>query len=103
MKTEPIIFKCKANGKKYQKEVNRQKFYGLINALKNGVSNNDNQISTILVGIIPEVDFIMINYDRNDDLQDPIISYQTGEDDEQVIEIKRCHKIIWSILNYYAQ
>jgi hypothetical protein len=103
MKKNPIIIKCKTNGEEYQKEIDREKFFNLINALKNGVSNNDNQISTILVGIIPEVDFIMINYDRNDDLQDPIISYKIGEDVEHVIEIKRHHKIIWDILNYYAQ
>jgi hypothetical protein len=102
MKKNPIIIKCKENGMEYQKEIDREKFFNLISALKNGVSNNDNQISTILVGIIPEVDIIMINRDRNDDLQDPIICCQTGKK-EEVVEIKRHHKIIWEILNYYAK
>lgn len=97
MRKDNITVKWKDEGKMYQKQIDRIVFSDLMIVLKEQFSDN-NEISTKLVKLIPKIDSITINKDRNRDLDIPIISYKIGEK-EDVISINRCHKIIWEIFN----
>ena len=100
MKKEPIILEWIEKGEKNKKEINRQEFYDLMEGIKNAFSD-DNQISSILVELIPELISISINKDRNEQKDVPSI-HCVGETQEREIDIIRYHKIIWAILNRYC-
>ena len=63
--------------------------------------SDDNEISSILVELIPNLDLILINKDRNNQKDIPSI-HCVGEKGEKEIDIRRYHKIIWAILNRYC-
>lgn len=100
MKTEPIILKWTEKGKEHIKEIDRKEFLNLMEGIKKAFSD-DNQISTILVELIPELISISINKDRNEQKDVPSI-FCVCERSEKVIDIIRYHKIIWAILNRYC-
>lgn len=100
MKKEPIILEWIENGEKKKKEINRKEFFDLMESIKNAFIE-DNQISSILVDLIPELIMISINRDRNEQKDVPSI-YCLCETGGKVIDIIRYHKIIWSILNRYC-
>lgn len=103
MKKEPIliIFLTKG-GNKYCKDIDRQKFYDLMNSVKLAFEY-DNRISKFFCEIIPEVNWIEIHKERNDQLDVPFIEYNIDGVSHHILEIKRHHKVIWSILDQYAK
>ncbi len=102
MKNTAIIYAWRKDGKDYQKEVNRVDFYSMFDGLAKGFEKiGDNEISKKLTEIIPQVDKIFINNDINETQDVPCIAYCT-DGEEQLIKIKRRHKIVWSILNKYC-
>jgi len=100
MKEEPIILEWIEDGEKNRKEINRQEFLYLMEGIKNAFFD-DNQISSMLVELIPNLITISINKDRNEQKDVPSI-YCVCEKEERQIDIIRYHKIIWSILNHYC-
>ena len=103
MKKEPIIFEWydKGENKKKIKEVDRKEFFDIMYSIKKGFPN-DNQVSTVLCDIIPDVSTIFIDKDRNQQIDVPFIYYDLNGN-QKVLEIIRYHKIIWSILNKYTE
>lgn len=101
MRNEPIILNWKEAGKEHKKTIDRHQMSELMIAIKNGF-DDDNEISSIMVEIIPELVSIRIDKDRNEQLEVPIIVCYLQDNEEKVINIKRHHKIIWSILNKYC-
>lgn len=101
MKKEPIILEWTQKGKSNKKEINRQELLNLMESIKKAFSD-DNQLSSILVELIPNLVLISINKDRNEQKDVPSI-HCVCEKGEKEIDIKRYHKIIWSILNHYCE
>lgn len=98
---EPIIAKSIKKGKLYKTEVDREKFLKIMESIRDGFQE-DNEISTIFCKIIPEISEILINEDRNKNLDVPFVTYEIGGE-KKVLKIIRHHKIIWAILNVYCE
>ena len=76
----------------------RQKIYDIMFGIKSGF-DNDNRISTIFCeDIIPNTTEIVINKDRNKDMDYPFVQYKI-DGEVQILKISRYHKIIWTILD----
>ena len=100
--TGQITLEWRENQKNYKKEIDRMKFYGVMNGIRNGFTD-DNEVSTYFCKIIiPYADSIFIDKDRNAQLEVPFIQYTVGTV-IKTIDIIRYHKIIWAILNRYCQ
>lgn len=98
---DSILLEWVEKNQTHQKQINRQDFYDIMNSIRKGFYD-DNEISTIFVGIIPDLVFLSINKDRNSQKEDPFVYCKTTKE-EKTITIKRYHKIIWSILDRYTQ
>lgn len=85
----------------YNGEINREEFLSHMQHLKETFSPQDNQISTKLVELIPNMVSIRINNDVNETQNIPYIWYVTTET-EGILKIRRCHHIVWAFLNYYC-
>ena len=101
MKKEEITFIWKENGKEHIKEIERKEFYELMKSIKKSFSD-DNEISSKLVEIIPNLISITIDKDRNSQKDTPFITCECSSG-SKIIEIKRYHKIIWAILDKYCE
>ena len=102
MKNTRIDFQWIAGGKEYNKILDRQKMYSIFNGLAEGYAEDENEISTKMVNdIIPNADKIAINKDYNETQDIPMISYEIDRN-TKVLKIKRCHKIVWAILDRYC-
>ena len=98
---EKIILKWIKGSKERFREIDRQSFYDLMNSIKVAFQD-DNRVSSFFCDIIPRVEWIKINKDNNESRDIPFIEY--GIDDEtHILEIRRYHKIIWSILEGYTK
>lgn len=79
------------------KKIDREKFMRLMESIKDTFVTN-NEISKKFVEIIPKVEKIIIDNDRNRDLDVPFVTCKFfGE--EKHIRIPRSHRVIWEILN----
>lgn len=102
MKNTRIDFQWTERNKEHNKILDRQKVYLIFKGLAEGYAGDDNEISTKMVeDIIPYVDKISINKDYNETQDVPIILYEIDRQ-TNVLKIRRCHKIIWSILDRYC-
>lgn len=84
-----------------EKEVERKIFLNLMENLKVNFIHN-NYFASKFVEIIPYVDYILINYRRNQDMEVPFIIYGIN-DEEYVLPIPRNNRIIWGILFEYSK
>ena len=101
MKEGAIVLKWIKNDKEYFKEIDRKKLFDLMNSIKSAFEH-DNQISDFFCGIIPDVTWIRINKDRNEQLDIPFIEYEiSGE--QKTLDILRHHRIVWAILDGYTK
>ena len=80
------------------KEWNRENFMRLMESIKDTFVAN-NEISKKFIEIIPEVDLIKIDNDRNRDLDVPFVTAVLSNGGEKHIRIPRSHRLIWEILN----
>lgn len=101
MKKETINLQWIEKEKMYEREISRQDIIDIMKSLKNGFDEN-NEISKKMCEVLPKTVSIMINKDRNEQLDIPMISLKVGEN-TYVLEIRRNHKIIWGILNEYCK
>ena len=101
MKKETINLQWIEKEKMYEREISRQYIIDIMKSLKNGFDEN-NEISKKMCEVLPKTVSIMINKDRNEQLDIPMISLKVGEN-TYVLEIRRNHKIIWGILNEYCK
>lgn len=102
MKSTRIDFQWTEGGETHNRILDRKKLYAIFNGLAEGYAGDDNEISAKMVkDIIPYVDKISINKDHNETQEDPLISYEIDRQ-LRVLKIKRCHKIVWSILDRYC-
>ena len=77
---EKIMFICKEKGKKSKNEVDRKLFKNLMEA---------------------NLECIEIDKDRNEQRDVPFIVCKFQDNTEEMVEVKNCHEIMWSILNKY--
>ena len=101
MKKETINLQWIEKEKMYEREISRQDIIDIMKSLKNGFDEN-NEISKKMCEVLPKTVSIMINKDRNEQLDIPMISLKVGEN-TYVLDIRRNHKIIWGILNEYCK
>ena len=101
MKKETINLQWIEKEKMYEREISRKYIIDIMKSLKNGFDEN-NEISKKMCEVLPKTVSIMINKDRNEQLDIPMISLKVGEN-TYVLEIRRNHKIIWGILNEYCK
>ena len=102
MKKEAIILKWNKNGKEFSKQIDREKFFNLMCSVKSAFEH-DNQVSKFFCEIIPEVEWIKIYKDRNEQIDIPFIEYEVPGQDHHFLEILRHHRIVWSILEGYMK
>lgn len=88
--------------KEYKGEIKREEFLNWMKDISERFKGN-NEISTKLVELIPEIKEIKINKDNNEAQDDPFILYYKKDGKECMLRIKRCHHIIWGFLNYYCE
>ena len=101
MKEKDIILKWRRKGREHSKEVNRQEFLNLMNNVKLFYSE-DSQFSVFFCRIIPNIDYIWVDMDRNDEFKIPFIEYELDER-RYIVEIPRKHKMIWLIIEEYTK
>ena len=101
MKNEPIILKWREKGEDYEKEINRQELFNIMDSIRKGFSD-DNAISTAFCESIPDVVTIFINKDRNAEIDTPFIFFEC-EERKKALDIIRYHKVIWSIIDRYTK
>ena len=93
------IYKCKMSSNKISKK-------RIIEVFKNIAARfeemDDNEISKKILELLPEARSILINDDINKDKDVPFIVVQMANREKKIIEIKRRHKIVWSILESYC-
>lgn len=90
------------HGKEYFKEVKTKEFLELMEGLRKAF-DTDNEITTQLVRIIPKLVSIQINKDRNEEKDVPCIHCTTEDAKNITIDIRRHHKIVWTILDRYTE
>lgn len=100
MKCTKIMLKWMEKGKKNQKKLDRKEVGVVFKGLALGFSD-DNEISKKLLEILPEVDEIFLNKDSNETQDVPYIAYYINGK-ENILKIKRYHKVVWSILEKYC-
>lgn len=100
MKSTKIILEWTENGKKSQKQLERKEIKEVFKGLSMGF-RDDNEISKRMLKIIPEVDKIFIYKDVNRSQDDPFIIYCI-DGEEDILKIKRYHKIVWAIFDKYC-
>lgn len=96
-----IMFICKEKGKEYENEVDREIFKDLMEAVKASF-DWDNEISTKILEYIPNLECIEIDRDRNAQRDVPFIICTMQNNKKEMVEIRKCHEIMWSILNKYT-
>ena len=98
-----IIFKRIKN---YKMSCNKISKNRLMEVFKNIVIRfeemGDNEISKKILELLPEAKSILINDDINKDKDVPFIVVQMKNREKHIIEIKRRHKIVWSLLESYC-
>ena len=98
MLEQKIMMIWRENGEKHEKQISRKNLLELMDSIKENFYW-DNEISTILVKMIPQIVSIEIDKDRNNEKDVPFIYCKLDNNEGKLIEIIRHHKIIWSILN----
>lgn len=89
------------NGRIYEKMIDRQKLTKDMLGLYKGFDEN-NMISSIFLEVLPTLQELIINLDRNQEIDIPFVRFITPTG-EQSLEIRRFHKYIWYTLNYYIE
>lgn len=103
MQRKKIDFVWIENGERHEKKIDREKLFETMDGIRKGFSD-DNQISSKFCELIPEMISISINKDQNANKDVPMVFCEmVGETQDEIIEIIRHHKIIWSILDYYCK
>ncbi|MCI8411683.1 MAG: hypothetical protein HFJ40_04505 [Clostridia bacterium] len=91
------------NEEKYEKDISREDIINIMQSLKNGFDEN-NEISKKMCEVLPKTVSILIDKDRNEQVDIPTIAVKYEKDnDKHMIGIRRCHKIIWGIFNEYCK
>lgn len=101
MSKEKILFIWKQKGKEYKNEVDRELFKNLMEAIKASF-DWDNEVSSKLLSYIPNLECIEIDKDRNQQRDVPFIVCKMHNNTKEMLEIRNCHEIMWSILNKYT-
>ncbi len=97
---DTLVLQWKKNRKIYEKFMKRQEIYNDMQEIRKKYPDN-NEISTEIVEVILKVKKVLIDQDRNGQLDVPMI-YMTDDNNMIIpLEIKRHHKIIWGRLNEY--
>ena len=98
MKKE-LNLEWRKGGRERTKAIDREKFLDLLNAVK-AYYYDDNEFSTKIAKIIPDIDVLRIDFDVNATKEDPFIIYYyaTAPTKANTLIIKRRHKVVWSIL-----
>lgn len=99
----PIVFSWReGNGDWKVKLVDREKFVNLITSIRDGFTDN-NEVSSRLSEILPEVVMIRIDKKRNaENPESPMVECFTYEK-VKIIKIPNIHTIMWGILNEYTK
>jgi len=97
-----ITLRWRKDKKDYEKGIDRASFYAVMDGIRKGFSD-DNEISSFFCdNIIGQVDKIFIDKDRIEQIDEPFIQYEIGNE-KRILKIIRYHKIIWAILDGYCK
>ena len=100
-KEEYITLKWVVGGRERYKGVEKESFSKIMLGLKDGFIDN-NEVSTVFCELMPNLRSISIDFDRNNQIEVPFVICKV-KGQEKVVYIRRCNKIIWSLLNGYCQ
>lgn len=96
--TGKIVIETHRQGKITSSDIKRGEFFVVMKYLKEKYEKN-NEVSSQLVKKIPGMLRIIIDDDRNEQMGNPIIEYRRRNGEDGTIVVRRCHKIVWGILN----
>ena len=96
MRKDTFEIKVIQDNKESVKENNRATFLKLMEGIKDQFVDN-NEYAKKFVKIIPEVEEIEINIDRNRDCDIPFVTCII-DGESYVVRIPRFHRIMWGIL-----
>lgn len=88
------------NAQKRQGQINREDFFNHMKYLAETFENNEN--SSKLIKLIPEMTYITINQDINQTQDVPFIQYKLTDDEIRILKILRTHRIIWAFIQHYC-
>lgn len=97
---DKIQLKYVARGKCYIGEIEREEIFNWMKEISEKFK--DNEVSTKLVKLIPNMVKMQINKDINETKDVPFITYENGNGEELVVNIMRNHHIIWGFLDHYC-
>lgn len=98
---ETIRLKYVVKGTTYYGKINREQFIQHMAGIAKMFEDN-NEISTKLVQLLPNIVYIKINQDLNDTQDVPYIIYGSVDKKTNVLRIRRNHRIIWAFLQRYC-
>lgn len=99
MEQNIIILKWKDKGCDYKKEIEKDLLINYMESTRK-LFYNDNKISTILVEWLPGVVSIIIDKDRNEQIDMPFICLELEDGKKKCIDIHRhYHSMIWEFFN----
>lgn len=98
-KTEKIALIYVKKGKKSIKEIDKSRMVDVFKGVANGFSD-DNEMSIKLIDIIKKAEFLRWNKEICDSKDEPFITYKI-DGAVNTINIKRHHRIVWSILERF--
>lgn len=102
MKVEgTFILKWKREGVYYQRQLEKRPVYSLFEQIMKRFTD-DNEVSTKLVEIIPDISHLIIDWDSNTTRDARSIDYVI-EGKKDILQIKYHHKIVWENLEKYCQ
>lgn len=90
-----------SEGTTYRGEIDREQFIHYMQEIAKMFEEN-NEISTKLVEILPSIVYIKINKDINDTQDVPYIIYGGEDRRAKILKIRRNHRIIWAFLQRYC-
>lgn len=101
---EVIVFKVMENNQLRIRSKSKQQMIAIMQSIKKNYPDN-NEISTKMCDLLPDMYSVLINEDRNNSCpENPIIvAYLVNETKFKVINIKNSHKIIWAHIKEWCQ
>ena len=93
-----LKLKWRKNGHDFEKDISKDAFFEIFNAIKNGDFSTV-EVSTKICNICPPAKELYIDYDRRtQNSENPLIVFTDGSGKQTPIQVKNFHKIVWSIL-----
>ena len=93
-----IKLEWKQGGKEYSKMISEKDISYYMEGFKKGFEL-DNEASTRILAVLPNVKMIRIDKDINGVIRDPFIFYVNDCGHSDIIKIRRVNRLVWFVLN----